>query len=364
MKVKNIRDPVHGDIGINELELAILDTPEMQRLRGIKQLSFCSLVYPGANHTRFEHSLGCMQVSGRIAKTLDFDEDSTQKARLAALLHDVGHLPFSHSLEGLFEIPHEEASKNIINKSEISGILSDNGFRSREISDLVNGEDYGVVVSSQIDADRMDYLLRDSHYTGVAYGAIDIDRIISVMGVEKKGMYFHEKGLVALESLLVGRNQMFAAVYTHHTVRVAEAMFEQAVGQVKNLLDIEALLSMGDNDLAAFASSNSEVAKRLIGLLRNRRLYKTCLSSKVPVSKARGLKEHLKKTGKLKDWELIINPVRLPSKANFDVMIKTTGGEKPISNISPLARYLQKSLKELECVEIYAPEKFRGDLKL
>jgi len=179
--MKTIRDPIHGSISLSDHELAILDTPEFQRLRRVKQLGFSYLVYPSATHTRFEHCLGALFVAHRLGKSLDLSTDSVNKIRLAALLHDVGHGPFSHvsedSLQGIVDVKHEEYSEKIIKNSAISEIIEDAGFSPNEIADISRGKipPLGDMVSSQIDVDRMDYLVRDAYYTGASYGVIDLD---------------------------------------------------------------------------------------------------------------------------------------------------------------------------------------------
>jgi len=346
--MNTIRDPVHGDIELSDAEIQVLDSPEMQRLRRIKQLSFCSLVYPGANHTRFEHSLGTLYLAGRMAEKLGLEEDEKKKIRMAAMLHDVGHLPFSHSLEGLFGVNHEENSKAVIKRLDA---LNDTGYNPNEIIKLLDGKGPGKIISSQIDADRMDYLARDSHYTGAAYGVVDTDRIIGVMGMESGELFFNEKGLIALESLLIGRNQMFAAVYFHHTVRIAEAMLQEAMKEIKGLVKVDELLKMGDEEMKLFAKGKSKKAKEMLDLLDSRRLYKLAYTFK----------------GKPKnvDHPVLLSKIVLPKKLAFDMLIKTEKGLKPLSSISDMAKELKASLKALEGqTEVYAPRGLRDEVRV
>lgn len=345
--MKTIRDPIHGDIDLSEVERAVLDSPEMQRLRRIKQLSFCSLVYPGANHTRFEHSLGTMHLAGRIARKLGLEE---QPLRLAGLIHDAGHLPFSHSLEQVFGVSHED-NLDMVLKGAIGDALSDSGFERREIASLAKGKGAGKIIASQIDADRMDYLLRDSHYTGVAYGVIDADRIINVIGFDKE-LFFNKKGLIALEALLIGRNQMYEAVYFHHAVRVADAMLKEAVGQVRDKITVRELLKMGDEELKISVRADS-VAKELLGLLDDRRLYKVAWSGKKDVDT-----KQLAKRARLKPYRVLSSRVAL-SRFAFSIPVKDESGLHQITEVSKTARNLEEEIKRLDENLVCAPKEFR-----
>ena len=352
--MKTIRDPVHGDIELSDAEIAVVDSAAMQRLRRIKQLSFCSLVYPGANHTRFEHSLGTMHLAGRIARRLDLEE---APIRMAGLIHDIGHLPFSHSLEGVFGISHED-NLEVVLKGEVGDILNDSGFDRKEITGLAKGKGPGKIVSSQIDADRMDYLLRDSHYTGVAYGVIDVDRIINVIGFEKGELFFQRKGLIALEALLIGRNQMYEAVYFHHTVRVADVMLQEAMRQVAGTIPVKQLLTMGDEELKILAKSKSTVAKELLEALDSRKLYKVACVVKDAPNKA----QMLKRTG-LKPHQLLISSVHLGRFA-FSILIMDGARLVDLKEVSKTAKNLEDEMKRLEVTEVCCPAQFKESVSL
>jgi hypothetical protein len=348
--MKTIRDPVHGDIELSEVERAVIDSPAMQRLRRIKQLSFCSLAYPGANHTRFEHSLGTMHLAGRMAHRLELEEEPI---RLAALVHDLGHLPYSHSLEHVFGVSHED-NLQLVLKGGVGDILKDHGFDPDKIYALVRGEAEGKIISSQIDADRMDYLLRDSHYTGVAYGVIDSDRIINVIGFEDGELFYRKKGLIALEALLIGRNQMYEAVYFHHAVKIADAMLQEAIGRIRDQLTIEQLLQMGDEELKIFAKKDP-VAKQLLDMLDRRELYKLAYTTDRKEDKDK----LLKKTG-LEPHQLLLSTIRL-KKTSFDILVEDDG-LKRITELSATAKNLQAEIKRLEGTMVLVPEEFRGNL--
>ena len=222
--MKFIRDSLNGNLQLNEFEVKLIDTPQIQRLRRIKQLGFTYLVYPGANHTRFEHSIGTMYFASRLAYSLNLSADEREMLRVSSILHDAGHGPFSHVSESVLEKSHEELTSKLIMQSELSEILSEK-FDPNDIIKLISGEGkLGPIISGDLDVDRMDYLLRDSYYTGVAYGVIDVERLIHNMKLEDH-LILKAKGVQAAESMLLARYFMYPSVYQHHTTRIINAMF-------------------------------------------------------------------------------------------------------------------------------------------
>ena len=193
-----ITDPIHDFIRLNETERQIIDTPVFQRLRRIKQLSGAHLTYPGAQHTRFEHSLGVMHIASMAGVSLQskgaMTKDDILNLRLAALLHDIGHGPFSHLFEEVLQRKkkkgHEQIGKQIILKTEIGDIISKNGFDKRLIHNLAVGESrlqfMNEIISGALSADMMDYLLRDGYFTGAEHAKIDHSRITYSLDVYKK----------------------------------------------------------------------------------------------------------------------------------------------------------------------------------
>jgi putative nucleotidyltransferase with HDIG domain len=237
-----IKDPVHGYISVSEAERSVLDTPQMQRLRRIRQLSAAYQAYPGAEHTRFHHSLGVMHVAGGIAARLGdvglLEEAEAEKLRLAALLHDIGHGPFSHSFEEVLErrqLTHEDMGARIVRETEVADVLKEHGFDPKEMSQLAvglldNGKQFmNQVIAGQFSADVMDYLVRDSYFTGVEYGRIDIDRLVQSMDILDGGLAMSDTALYVLEAFVIARYEMFKAVYFHRTVRAGEVMLVRAM---------------------------------------------------------------------------------------------------------------------------------------
>ena len=252
MFTRYVRDPVQGYIGLTDIEKRVIDTLPVQRLRGIKQLSIGSIAYPGGDHTRFAHSLGVMHIAGQIVERLrasvTISDDEWQAVRLAGLLHDIGHGPFSHSSEEILVkyrgLNHEQLGKEVVEKSELADVLKGCGFEPREIIDLtfgteVKGKRYlHQITASQVDADKLDFLVRDSYYTGVEYGRIDISRLVQAMDVVGDEIAIDLKALYALEAFMIARYEMFLAVYYHRSVRAAEIMLHKAMDYTHDIIGL------------------------------------------------------------------------------------------------------------------------------
>jgi HD superfamily phosphohydrolase len=254
--VLSIRDPVHGFIRADALETALLASRPFQRLRFIHQLGFTFLVYPGAEHSRFSHTLGAMHLAGRVYDALAGKDDGLLPAdpraperrlvRAAALLHDLGHAPFSHSAEELFEagIDHEEMTRRLIETPEIEDLFArhGDGLTAADVTRLLDGAGamkhgspaqqlLAQVISGELDVDKMDYLLRDGLYCGVRYGSYDLERLLDTMlpladpqtGVW--GIGVEEGGVHALEALVMARYYMFTQVYFNVTGKALELHF-------------------------------------------------------------------------------------------------------------------------------------------
>ncbi len=252
MFVKYVRDPIHGYVGMTDVERHIIDTWPVQRLRGIKQLSIASVVYPGGDHTRFCHALGAMHVAGQIAdalrRSVEISNDEWQLVRLAGLVHDIGHGPFSHSYEEILVkhrgMNHEQMGKDVVKKSELADVLKECGFEPSELIELTFGKEakgkryLHQATASQVDADKLDFLVRDSYYTGVDYGRIDISRLIQSMSVHGDDIAIDLKALHALEAFMIARYEMFLAVYYHHAVRAAEILLHKAMDYANELIGL------------------------------------------------------------------------------------------------------------------------------
>jgi HD superfamily phosphohydrolase len=260
---KWIYDNVHGYIGITKIEREIVDTKIFQRLRRITHLGLASFIYPGATHTRFAHSIGALFVMQKMCETLvpqgRVRKEDLQILRLAALLHDVGHYPFSHVTERLLSKTdargkHINLAIDLIKKSELGEILSRNHIQSTDLEKILLKKwdpeypIYSYLIDSDLDVDKIDYLLRDAVHTGVAYGSIDVDRLVRTITVDKDGvMAVRDKGKQAVENLMIARYHMYQTVYFHKAV----AAFELMLRKIYELLLQEKLVFGLDEILAA-----------------------------------------------------------------------------------------------------------------
>ena len=335
-----IKDEIYGTIEFDDFEKRIINSADFQRLRRIKQMSFTNLVYPGANHSRFEHSLGSAHLASIIADKLELDAEMKKKVRLFALLHDIGHTAFSHEGEDVLSKyigNHEEIGARKIKKGEIADILGEN-YKPTDILALAKKPE-GQIIESDIGADRMDYLKRDAKNTGVAYGVIDIDRIVHTLEMHGKNLMITEGGLEAAESLLVGRFMMFSAVYLHDTVRIATAMLYRAIAYSieEGVVQAEEFTKIGDEEALSLMRKSAKAKPFVEGLI-NRRLYKALvsLSPDTPREKIHQITKNLEE--KL-DCEVLIDiPNAFSKPAEFKV--KAKDGIKTITQMSELVSSL------------------------
>jgi HD superfamily phosphohydrolase len=295
VKTVIIRDPLWNNIRVDALALRLVDTPVFQRLRYVRQLGLAYLVYPGATHTRFEHALGAYHLARLTISLLDergelngvpVEERAITQA--AALLHDVGHYPFSHALEEIGALHHEEVATPLVLAGPVADLLTGMlglGTPERVLALIRGTSDSPLqgLVSGSLDLDKIEYLKRDALMCGVPYGEIDVDRLLnSLVLVDepesgRRVVGVLEKGLSALESLLFAKYQMYRNVYWHHAVRSATAMYKRLVDEA---------LTSGDVDARALSTFDDEgllhrLAERggspLLSALRERRLYKRVL---------------------------------------------------------------------------------------
>lgn len=274
-----IRDAIHGSIEFNALEEKIIGSPLVQRLHFVKQLGTAYLVFPSAQHTRFEHSIGAMHLTGSLCRRLGIDEAKSELLRISALLHDVGHGSFAHDTEGIMMrltgVNHEKRGLELVKKSPLADEIEAEGLSFKELGRLMEGEGLGSMLTSELGTDRIDYLMRDAYFTGVAYSLIDADRLLHSMAVKEGRVYVTEKGRLAAESLLVSRYFMFNVVYYHPTVRIAGGMAVKAIETAIENGDIttsDALCGTDYGVLSALAPKHPLAARVL-----ERRLLKKAL---------------------------------------------------------------------------------------
>jgi uncharacterized protein len=287
-----IKDPVHGYVYITRSEKDIIDSYPFQRLRRLRQLAGSEYVYPGANHTRFEHSVGVMYLAGKVAQNPNVSrfmkEEEAEMIRAAALLHDVGHGPFSHVFEQLLDKQgktHEDLTLWLVQKSELKDILDSNGFSSRDIGKLAVGRlkrkrkaFLDQIISSGIDVDKQDFIVRDTYHTGAEYGFIDIFRLIHALDVLDGNLAVELGALSALESLIIARIESFKSIYFHRVGRAAQIMLAMAMERANEELGLtsfrspEEYLAMDDYSVWTILRNCSQSAQIIIDLERRKLL--------------------------------------------------------------------------------------------
>ena len=286
-----IRDPLWDNIRLDRPALLALDTPTVQRLRYVRQVGHAFLVYPGATHTRFEHALGAYHLTRRALAALEergelgpASDEHRLAVRLAALLHDIGHYPFSHALEEAGFPHHERLGIAKLSRGELGERLVEIGGAGFAdlIGRLIGGTSDSPLqglISGSLDLDKIDYLSRDARMCGVPYGTVDVDRLLSSLTLVESGpgrfeVGVQEKGVSALESLLFSKYQMYRNVYWHHAVRSATCMFKRAVrvAVAKGQVTVEAIADATDDGLMELLINREPGG--LAAAIRARRLHK------------------------------------------------------------------------------------------
>ncbi len=368
--VKTIKDSVHDHIDVQGLARALLDTPALQRLRRISQLGTVSLVYPSANHTRFEHSLGVYHLADRALAHLPARQQRAKRVRAAALLHDVGHAPFSHNVEELLArrtgTYHDEVHDRL-ETGEVGEVLREFDVDPAEVADLVAGKGrYGQLVSGELDVDRMDYLVRDAHHTGVPYGTIDHSRLVRELTFRDDQLVLDAGNVQTAESLLIARALMNPTVYRHHVARISKSMLRRATealidegepdaGAVQGMDDPELLVSLRDCEPAAV------YARRL----DDRELFKRAVWAEfedVPDSvvdadhlTVRELEGQIARTAGVPEEAVILDVPGRPSMPESSSRVVVNGEVRPLSEQSPLVEALRAAQHSQWRLGVYAP---------
>jgi HD superfamily phosphohydrolase len=410
--VGEIRDPVHGYVFMTQLEKDLIDTRPFQRLRRIKQLSGAYFTYPGAEHTRFSHSIGVMHLAGvlggRLAELGYLDEEDVQKVRIAGLLHDVGHGPFAHIYEEVLhkyrEMTHEDIAQWLIRESELREVLLRHGFAPDEIAQLAVGRletgEKGFlnqVIASQFDVDIMDYLVRDSYFCGVEYGKVDVVRLIYALEVFDDALAVDVDALEALEALVIARYEMFNAVYFHRTVRAAEVMISRAMDFANEPLGItsftapEEFLRLDDCsvliDLVGLEDEAEplwKVARDLATSYCNRRLFKRVHTRRVyhrndfytNIMSREEIRHQLeaeigRKAGVDPEYVIIDVPTvpsvpyypRQGQPSDMPVYEKRADGSRELRRLSEYSQLVNALIGYMDIVRVYTAPRFRDAVK-
>ncbi len=376
--MKIIKDPIHGYVEVEDFALALLDSPALQRLRYIKQLGFSYLVYPGANHTRFEHSLGTMFLADIASRRFGLSENEHTLVVAAALLHDIGHGPFSHASEPLMEkfLQRTHDDIDMIVEEKVGSLLCTWGIDPDELCTVVKGKhSLSQIIHGDLDVDRMDYLLRDAYYTGAPYGSVDAQRLIRHLIRTSDGTVLDENGVNAAESLLIARTLMRPTVYFHHVSRIGESMFQLAVLEHLEGIKKEAsrhLFQMDDATcLYTLRTSENPVARNLALRLYDRRLYKRAIyagsdrvntplfEQGVPLEKCREFAEKIALNAGLLPHEVLVDIPSAPSELSLGVRVKNRHTVIGFNELSPRIRTLNTTRREQWRLGVYTLPEYR-----
>jgi len=369
--MRAIKDSVHDYIELDGVAADLLETDAMQRLRHVKQLSTVRLVYPSANHTRFEHSLGVYHLARRACRYLDIQGSRAEAVSAAALLHDVGHGPYGHQTEGIIQRRlgrHHDEVHDLLDEGELAAVLESHGLATEAIADLVEGQGrLGQLVSGELDVDRMDYLVRDAHHTGVPYGTIDQARLLRSLTFIDGDLALAAGNLQTAESMLVARALMNATVYRHHVSRIAGAMLELACERLLDTTDlgVERFARLTDDELLARLRKRDTTAD-FAARLRTRDLFKRAQwreLTAVPDSVLAADHETVR------DWEreiaavaevprehVLVDIPGRPSMPESSTRVIVDGSVRRLHEQSPLVQGLQAAQEVQWRLGVYAPE--------
>ena len=374
--MKVIKDSVHDHIQVAGVARALIDTPELQRLRRIKQLGTVSLVYPSANHTRFEHSLGVYHLACEALEQLGVEGRQAERVQAAAILHDVGHGPFSHNLESLTYRRtgryHDDVHA-LLAEGAVGDVLRDHGLEPDAVADLVAGEGrFGQLVSGELDVDRMDYLVRDAHHTGVPYGTIDHGRLVRELTFVDDELVLAEGNVEAAESLLVARALMNPTVYSHSVARISKAMLRRAGERLLDDpdadVDAATLQRMDDSDLIV-ALRSSEATSEFSRRLDERDLYKRAVWAEIDdvpggVIEAdhdsiREFEREIADEANVDPECVIIDVPSRPSMKESTSRVVVNGEIRRLDQQSPLVEALRAAQYSQWRLGVYSPEEMR-----
>jgi len=394
-----IKDPVHGYIRINQTERTIIDTYPVQRLRRIRQLAGSEFVYPAANHTRFEHVLGAMYLAGLLGETLpvDLSEHYVRELRLAALLHDIGHGPFSHVFEPLMVDhlgkTHEDLVPWLVNETEIASKLEKAGLNPKTLGQLAVGRlgdrkrpFLDQVISSSVDVDKMDFLVRDSFHTGAGYGSIDVHRLLYTMDVLNGNLAVDGTAVATLESFLLARLESFRTIYFHRASRAVQIMIVRAMEAAKDELKLlefdepEDYLRLDDYKVWT-ELRECKRSKKIIQDLEMRRLLKCSyertlyareeLVSNVITKEAvrKQVQNEIARKAKVPEEDVIIDTPTLPSvpyhhaveiqPMDIPVFRKGPTGKKQLVQLSEVSQVVGVLRTFMNLVRVYTRDGYR-----
>jgi HD superfamily phosphohydrolase len=400
-----IKDPVHGYVYITEAEKNIIDTYPMQRLRRLRQLAGSEYVYPGANHTRFEHCLGVMYLAGHVLENPNIsrivNDEEVDMCRISALLHDCGHGPFSHVFEHLLiknlKKTHEDITSWIIEKSEVSDKLSKMGFNAKEVAGLSVGKLHkkdraflDQIISSAVDVDKQDFIVRDTYHTGAEYGFIDVYRLIHALDVLGENLAVELGALSALEAFVIARIESFKSIYFHRVGRAAQIMLATAMDKANEELGLTAFKTpeeyMALDDYTVWASlKKCKASNEIISNLENRRMLKcayerTFYEKDAMISNLFGreayrlqVQSEIAKEAGVELDSVIIDVPTVPSvpyhhavlmeSTEIPVFTRGPGGEKKLQRLSESSKIFETLKGFMNILRVYTDEANREKIE-
>jgi hypothetical protein len=396
-----IKDPVHGYVYITEREKEIIDSYPVQRLHRLRQLAGSEYVYPGANHTRFEHSVGVMYLAGKVTENPNVSrlvsKNEAETVKIAGLLHDVGHGPFSHVFEQLLDRElgktHEDMTQWIIENSELKDTLRRNGYDAEEVGKLATGKLHkpkkaflDQIISSAVDVDKQDFIVRDTLHTGAQYGFIDIFRLIHALDVLDEDLAIDLGALSALESLIIARIESFKSIYFHRVGRAAQIMLAMAMEKANGELGLtrfrtpEEYMAMDDYTVWTMLK-NCKKSAQIIRNLERRRMLKcayerTFYERDTMISNIfsrethrRQLQEDIAKKAGIETENVIIDVPTVPSVPYYHtallepmevpVFYRTQSGDKVPQRLSEISKIFETLRGFINILRVYSDEKNR-----
>ncbi|MCL2476866.1 HD domain-containing protein [Candidatus Bathycorpusculum sp.] len=400
-----IKDPVHGYVYITDAEKKIIDTYPMQRLRRLRQLAGSEYVYPGANHTRFEHSLGVMFLAGQVLVNPRISqaatEDEVDMCRLSALLHDCGHGPFSHVFEHLLSKnlnkTHEDLTSWIIENSEVADILNKMGYNHKEVAGLAVGKLHkkdraflDQIISSAVDVDKQDFIVRDTYHTGAEYGFIDVYRLIHALDLLGENLAVELGALSALEAFVIARIESFKSIYFHRVGRAAQIMLASAMDKANSELGLTAFetpeeyLALDDYTVWT-ALKKCRASNEIISNLENRRMLKcayerTFYEKDALISNLFGqesyrlqIRGEIAKEAGVEIDTVIIDVPTVPSvpyhhavlmeSTEIPVFTRSTAGEKKLQRLSESSKIFETLKGFMNILRVYTDQTNRANVE-
>lgn len=363
---KHIRDPIHGDIIIEEDELEVLDSKKIQRLRRISQLGLSNLVYPSATHSRFMHSIGVLHLVNKVSRKVGLSDKERKNHRVASILHDSGHGPFSHASEIVseeHEFSHEEISCEIVN--ELEDKIPANPDRIKSL--ILGKDDQANLLAGEIDCDRMDYLKRDAHMSGLEHGDVDIGTIIESMHIVDNDIIVEQSAAQATANFLTARYFMTQSLYSHTASQIAEKMLAESLRKYVDEYSVRRMMEKDDYEMHTELMNMDDVGEVYRKAVEERDIYKLCNKIGIQNETKEKLKSFsdidrqkyeriISEEAGVERNEVILDLPTIPSTEEFSQKIKYNGEIQQVSDCLPIVSSLEDEKWRAVSLSVYGPE--------